>query len=68
MHNNKIKINNRIVEVKCNGNRRKKICLIELLGKYIRNIVPWMSVETLLETFLIHVMANESDTAAQHKQ
>lgn len=27
-----------------------------------------MSVQSLLETFLIHVVANESDAAAQHEQ
>lgn len=42
--------------------------LVVLLGNDIGDVVPWMAVESLLESLLVHVMTNESYAASQHKQ
>lgn len=44
------------------------ISLVVLLGNDIGDVVPWMAVESLLESLLVHVMTNESYAATQHKQ
>jgi hypothetical protein len=44
-------------------------CLVVVLfGHDVRDVVPWMSVESLLQALLIHVMTDETDAAAQHEQ
>lgn len=42
--------------------------LVVLLGYDIGDVVPWMTVESLLESLLIHVVSNKSYAAAKHKQ
>lgn len=41
--------------------------LVVLLGYNIGDVVPWMTVESLLEPLLIHIMSNKSYAAAKHK-
>lgn len=43
-------------------------CLVKLLRQNVRNVVPRMTVQALLETLLIHVMTNKTDTSAKHEQ
>lgn len=42
--------------------------LVVLLGYDIGDVVPWMTVESLLESLLIHVVSNKAYAAPKHKQ
>lgn len=41
---------------------------VELLGQHVRDVVPRVTVQALLQTLLVHVVADEADAAPQHKQ
>lgn len=47
---------------------RNGMRLVELLWQNVRNVVPWMTVQALLETLLVHVVTNEADTSSKHEQ
>lgn len=42
--------------------------LVELLGQHVRDVVPRVTVQTLLQTLLVHVVADEADATTQHEQ
>lgn len=51
------------------GNPKMKgFALVVLLGKNVRDIVPRMTVQALLQALLIHVVSDETDATTQHKQ
>ena len=41
---------------------------VECFRHHVRNVVPWMSVQSLLEPLLVKVVTNEAHAAAEHKQ
>lgn len=41
---------------------------VELFGQHVRDVVPRVTVQALLQTLLVHVVADEADAAPQHKQ
>lgn len=47
---------------------KKKFNLVELLWQNVWDIIPRMTVESLFKSFLIHVMANETNATAQYEQ
>ena len=38
------------------------------LGQDVANVIPWVTVETLLETLLVKVVANEPDAASKNEE
>lgn len=42
--------------------------LVVLFWHDIRNIIPWVPVQALLQSFLIHVVTNETNTTAKNKK
>lgn len=42
--------------------------LVVLLWQNVRDVIPWVSVEALLQALLIHVMSNKTNAASQHEQ
>jgi hypothetical protein len=45
-----------------------KCLVVVLLGKYIRDVIPWMSVQALFQSLLVHVMPNETYRTPQNEQ
>lgn len=44
-----------------------KLCVLELFGHNIRDVVPRMSVQALLESLLIQEMSDEAHRSAENK-
>lgn len=51
-----------------NVNNFDALLVVVLLWHDVTDVVPWVSVESLLQALLVHVMSDESNAAAQHEQ
>lgn len=51
-----------------NVNNFDALLVVVLLWHDVGDVVPWVSVESLLQALLVHVMSDESNAAAQHEQ
>jgi hypothetical protein len=38
------------------------------IRRQVTNVIPWMAIQSLLQAFLIQVMPNKADRAAQDKE
>lgn len=41
---------------------------VVLFGQNVRDVIPWVSVETLLQALLIHVVSNEANATAENEE
>lgn len=55
------------ISLRCHSNNKKKTNLVEL-GHDVGDVVPWVTVESLLQSLLVHVVADEADAATEHEQ
>lgn len=42
--------------------------LVELFWQNVWDVIPWVTVQSLLQTLLVHVMTNKTDATAEHEQ
>lgn len=42
--------------------------IVVLFGTNVADVVPWVSVEALLQALLIHVVTDESNAATEHEE